>query len=224
MAPRAFRRHPSRREAHPFPEGFRSDDAVHLLQANRSMSDNPFADGWTMEDMEAAIQRNVPEELLYVPPFISLDPPDCAWATDVCLRLATHPHSDVRGNAVLGLGHLARTCGSLSEDRVAPVLRAALQDEHPDVRAHAHDAISDVEKFLGWRLGIPNPLRDWFDGLEVEGAAFRLDDAVEIVEGPHAGASGTVVWWFDEKDEFTVELGGGAGDVDLPPSALRPAS
>lgn len=83
-----------------------------------------------MADVETVLARGAPDELLHVPVAVSLDPPDCAWAQDVCLRLAAHPHFNVRGNAVLGFGHLARTCGVLDEARVRPLVEAALRDPH----------------------------------------------------------------------------------------------
>lgn len=51
--------------------------------------------------MEAAIARGLPDELLLVAIAVSLDPPDCAWAQEVCLRLAAlrDPHEYVRGQA-----------------------------------------------------------------------------------------------------------------------------
>lgn len=113
---------------------------------------NPLRDGWEMGDVEAVIGRGVPGELLHVPISVSLSPPDCAWAQDVCLRLASHPHFNVRGNAVLGFGHLARTCGALDEARVRPVVEAALRDPDPYVRGQADAAAGDLVHFLGWRI------------------------------------------------------------------------
>jgi hypothetical protein len=113
---------------------------------------DPFADGWTVEMVEAAVGRDRPDELLHVPLMVSLGPPDCAWAQEICIRLATHPHFNVRGNAVLGFGHLARTCGALDEERVLPLVRAALRDPHEYVRGQAHSAAGDVAHFLGWHL------------------------------------------------------------------------
>ena len=113
---------------------------------------NPFKDGWTEQDMEAAIERNQPDELLYVPIWVSMDPPDCAWAQDICLRLSSHPNFNVRGNAILGFGHLARTCGVLNEEIVKPLIECALHDPDEFVRGQAHNAASDVRFFLGWQI------------------------------------------------------------------------
>lgn len=117
---------------------------------------SPFPDDGAIADVEAAIARDLADELLHVPLRVSLDPPDCAWAQDVCLRLASHPHFNVRGNAVLGFGHLARTCGALDEARVKPVVEAALRDPDAYVRGQADAAAGDIEHFLGWRLDWPD--------------------------------------------------------------------
>ena len=115
----------------------------------------PFADGWTIDDINAAVERADPRELLHVSVVISLNPPDCRWSQALCVRLATHPDEEVRGNAVLAFGHLARTCGHLDEPTVKPILETALQDPSPYVRSQAQSAADDVEHFLHWRLTRP---------------------------------------------------------------------
>lgn len=117
----------------------------------------PFVEGWTEADVEAALVRGDPLELLYVPVVVSLSPPDCAWAEAICVRLASHPHFNVRGNAMLGFGHLARVNGRLDESVVKPILQAALDDEHDYVRGQANAATDDVEFFLGWKVRLSNP-------------------------------------------------------------------
>ena len=82
---------------------------------------NPFADGWDEAKVEAALARAVPEELLHVPIVVSLNPCDCAWSFNICRTLATHTDPRVRGNAILGFGHLARTCGALSRE-IGPLI------------------------------------------------------------------------------------------------------
>jgi hypothetical protein len=109
----------------------------------------PFNDGWTIEDVEKVVARGVPQELLYVPIVVSMDPPDCSWSESICLSLATHKDFNVRGNAVLGLGHLARTCRRLDLTRALPAVAAALKDEDAYVRGHAHDAAADIKHYLG---------------------------------------------------------------------------
>ena len=74
---------------------------------------------WTEADIEAAIERNNPDELLHVPIVVGTNAPACeqSWVEEVCLRLCEHPHFNVRGNAVLGLGHIACTCRELDFER-----------------------------------------------------------------------------------------------------------
>src|SRR5262249_19254171 len=93
----------------------------------------------------------LPHELLDIPIAVGMNAAECdrAWAEDVCLRLAVHPDFNVRGNAILGLGHIARTCRALSAGKVFEILENALVDPHPYVRGHAHSAASDVHQYLG---------------------------------------------------------------------------
>jgi hypothetical protein len=102
--------------------------------------------------VEAVIARGEPDDLLYVPLVVSLDPPGRVWAEQICLRLACHPSPNVRGNAVLGLGHLARIFRSLHRRTVQPAIEAGLQDRDPYVRGQADAAADDVEWYLGWVL------------------------------------------------------------------------
>ena len=119
----------------------------------------PFRDGWTKQDVEAVIARGLPDELLYVPIVITMDPPDCAWPESVCLALARHQHFNVRGNAILGFGHLARTCGHVNLVAVVPVVAAALHDEHEYVRGQADAAASDLLQYLGAQVpGYASPV------------------------------------------------------------------
>ena len=111
----------------------------------------PFKDGWDEAKVEAVLARADPDEVLYVPIAVSLEPPDCAWSFAICERLATHADPRVRANAILGFGHLARMCGAL-EPRIAPMISAALKDSDGCVRAHANDAAHDINHFLGWNL------------------------------------------------------------------------
>ncbi|MCH7727642.1 MAG: HEAT repeat domain-containing protein [Planctomycetes bacterium] len=112
----------------------------------------PFKDGWTKEEVDAVIEHGNPDELLYVPIVVSMDPPDCVWAEAICSRLSTHDNPAVRGNSVLGFGHLARTCSKLNRDIAYPIIVAALSDPDPDVRSQAQIAVDDTAHFLGWRF------------------------------------------------------------------------
>ena len=113
----------------------------------------PFKDGWTEADVEAVIARNESAELLYAPIVVSMDPPNCEWAESVCVRLATHSHPRVRANAILGFGHLARTCRRLNEVVVRPLVEMGLGDPAPEVREQAEAAAMDIRTLLGWAFG-----------------------------------------------------------------------
>jgi hypothetical protein len=104
------------------------------------------------EAAEAAIARDDPAELLYVPIAASLYAADFEWAQALCVRLTRHPHFNVRGNAVLGFAHLARRFRRLDRAVVEPLIVAALSDPDQYVSGHAHEAIDDVRHFLGWQL------------------------------------------------------------------------
>jgi hypothetical protein len=104
------------------------------------------------ESAEAAIARDEPAELLYVPIAASLYADEFEWAQGLCVRLARHPHCNVRGNAVLGFAHLARRFRRLDRAAVEPLVAAALSDPDPYVSGHAQEAVDDLRLFLGWQL------------------------------------------------------------------------
>lgn len=115
----------------------------------------PFADGWDEAKVEAVLARGDADELLYVPIVVSLEPPDCAWSFNICKQLAAHADPRVRGNAILGFGHLARTCGALNRD-IGSLIEAAHDDPDEYVRGQAYNAACDVNHFLGWNLRVPD--------------------------------------------------------------------
>ena len=109
----------------------------------------------TKLEVEESIKRNDPEELLYTVLSVALYSEDLNWAESICLKLAKHPHFNVRGNAILGFGHLARIHGKLTEKNIKPIIEAALQDEDEYVRGQAWSASDDVEHFLKWKVKKP---------------------------------------------------------------------
>jgi hypothetical protein len=54
---------------------------------------------------------------------------DPVRAEDVCAPLSNHEHFNVRGNAIVGFGHIARIHRELTESRVKPIIEAALKDK-----------------------------------------------------------------------------------------------
>ncbi len=104
---------------------------------------------FTPNEAEMLIQRNVVEPLRYVPIGVSLYADDLAWAESVCIRLSAHGDPTVRGNAVLGFGHLARRFGTLNIEAIRPIVDAALADPSEYVRMQASDANDDLRWYLG---------------------------------------------------------------------------
>ena len=111
----------------------------------------PFSEGWSHADVQAVLERGLVEEVLYVPIVVSLNAPDCGpdWAESLCHQLARHPHPHVRANALLGFGHLARLCRALDVDRASEAIRTGMRDADEGVRAHAFEAASDLQVFMG---------------------------------------------------------------------------
>jgi len=104
------------------------------------------------KEIEKAIIEDDIDVLILAALSASLDGDDPEWAQDLCLRLAGHPHFNVRGNAILGFAHIARINDELDELRVKPIIEKALNDADPYVSGQADGAIMDIEHFLGWKF------------------------------------------------------------------------
>lgn len=102
------------------------------------------------DNVAAALEKNDPQELHSLVIGVALYAPDFEWAQNICIRLATHDDPFVRGNAVLGFGHLARRFRKQDHEAVRPLLKLALLDTSEYVRGQAVSAKDDVEAFLGW--------------------------------------------------------------------------
>jgi hypothetical protein len=107
------------------------------------------------DEVEAAISRNNPDELSVAVLSAALYSNDRDWAEKVCIRFANYNHFNVRGNAILGFGHIARIHDKLTENIVRPLIEAALVDIEDYVRGQAESAVNDVEFFLKWRIDCP---------------------------------------------------------------------
>jgi hypothetical protein len=105
---------------------------------------------------ELAREQNRVEELPALIVSVALYEESYERAAAYCLALVEHPNANVRGNAILGLGHLARRFGRLPEAaRLA--ISAGLSDSEEYVRGQASSAADDVRFFIGWKLP-NNPL------------------------------------------------------------------
>lgn len=107
---------------------------------------------FTTGDIDAAIERNEPNELQLLSVTVALACPDQATAQDVCLKLSRHAHNKVRGNAVISLGHLARRFRHLDERIVKPVIESSLNEQDEYVRTRAKSAADEIHQFLGWDI------------------------------------------------------------------------
>ncbi|PQA88250.1 hypothetical protein [Hyphococcus luteus] len=92
------------------------------------------------------------EYLAMLPIDFSMNPPEDVNVESVCIALSTHPDVFVRGNAMIGFGHLARVTGKLNKVKVEPILEAALHDKETSVCGKADDAMDDIENCLGWKF------------------------------------------------------------------------
>lgn len=73
---------------------------------------------------------------------------DFDFVQRACVELSSHADENVRGNAVLGFGHIARLFERLSNEAI-DIVRNHLDDPSDYVRGHAYSAASDVSHFLG---------------------------------------------------------------------------
>lgn len=107
---------------------------------------------FTASDIDAAIERNDPHELQLVSVTVALACLDQAAAQEVCLKLSSHAHNKVRGNAIMSLGHLGRRFRALDEQAVKPLIESALRDADEYVRTRAKSAADEIHQFLGWSI------------------------------------------------------------------------
>jgi hypothetical protein len=108
------------------------------------------------ERIEAIIEQDDSIELMELIAQIALEESDHRFAENCCARLAKHRNAIVRGNAVLGFGHLARRFGQLDRRRVHRLVDIALHDHSDYVRAHAESAAEDLTTFLSWEFCLPD--------------------------------------------------------------------
>jgi len=107
--------------------------------------------------VEAAFDRDDPRELGDLALEIALDADEREWAQACCAELARHRNANVRGNALVGLGHLARRFGQLDPQRIKRAVSIGLWDRSDYVRKQAKSAAEDLATFLGWEFEEPPP-------------------------------------------------------------------
>ena len=102
--------------------------------------------------VEKALERDDPIELQRVVLEVALESHEPAWAEYTCAQLARHRNAHVRGNALVGFGHLARRFGNLDRRRVQRLVERGLFAHHEYVRQQAESAADDLETFLAWHF------------------------------------------------------------------------
>lgn len=102
----------------------------------------------TLAVAKLALQQNRVEDLPSLIVSISLHEQNLGEAAYLCLSLAAHQNRLVRGNAILGLGHLARRFGRIPEAAHAVIARG-LNDPSQHVRGQASAAADDLTQFIG---------------------------------------------------------------------------
>jgi hypothetical protein len=98
--------------------------------------------------LSEAIERDDVERLQAMIVAAALYEQDLAVVQAACMKLSAHRDEIVRGNALLGFGHLARIFGEL-EDRAVALVADGLRDRSAYVRGQAHAAAGDLKHFLG---------------------------------------------------------------------------
>ncbi len=102
--------------------------------------------------VEDALERDDPIELMDLILEVALESDEREWAQACCAQLAKHRNAQVRGNALLGFGHLARRFGRLDPQRVQRLVEIGLHDRSDYVRAQAESAAEDLTTFLEWHF------------------------------------------------------------------------
>ena len=97
------------------------------------------------------VKNGTQEDLMLLPLSLGEYFPDWKFAQDLCLELAGHEDAAIRGNAVLGLGYIARTKGRLEKHLVKPIILRELR-ENLAYKWRVEDAIQDINLFLKWNL------------------------------------------------------------------------
>lgn len=106
----------------------------------------------TVTEVRQALERSEIKRASTLIIGVALHSPSADSAAQLCLEAAGSSHPILRGNAILGLGHLARRFGSLERASVERVLVAALSDSESYVRGQASTAADDIQHFLGWSV------------------------------------------------------------------------
>ena len=104
------------------------------------------------EDIPAMLEENDPLKVLKIPILVSIYDDDQVFCENICLKLAGHENVQVRANAVLGFGHIARRFGVFLNKSILDIVNEALLDDFSEVRGQADCAADDIECYLNVKL------------------------------------------------------------------------
>ena len=96
-------------------------------------------------EIEESIEIDDPEELLSVVIDLALVSTDPIWATECLLALTEHAQAGVRGNALMGLVHLAQRFPEMDLASIRPVIEIAQNDRDRHVRDQAGAALEELK-------------------------------------------------------------------------------
>ena len=82
---------------------------------------------------------------------LGFDCPDYGFAQSMCIQLLQAEDEIVRGNAIIGLAHIARRFGKLDKRVVKPYLLRELR-ENIKCKDFIADAVHDINMYLGWSI------------------------------------------------------------------------
>ncbi|MEW4369377.1 CPCC family cysteine-rich protein [Paenibacillus kandeliae] len=118
-----------------------------LAQLNEQRMERYSANIEQHQETLQMLQSSDPKQMVDGLLALSLHAPDGAFAQHMMLRYVQHDNENVRGIAILGLGHIARIHGTVDKERVLPIVEQALQDRSEFVRGHADAAMDDIQLF-----------------------------------------------------------------------------
>lgn len=104
----------------------------------------------THEQADAIARSGDPHAVSRIALSVALADDDLDWSTAFLLSLVAHDNANVRGNALLGFGHLARRFRAIADSAsVAAAITAGLADADAFVRGQADAAADDFQQFIG---------------------------------------------------------------------------
>jgi hypothetical protein len=111
-----------------------------------TFSDPAYPGAATLLD---AIARDDVEHLPEMIVAAALYEEDRALVERALIELSRHSNATIRGNAILGFGHVARGFGAVCPEAEG-IVAEGLKDPSFYVRSHAHSAAGDLQMFAGF--------------------------------------------------------------------------